>query len=176
MARKFKVPESRNEVDGLIKEIGELQIEKMKINDNLKQKIAALREEVDKFLETNKKEMTLHLALLNAYFTEHQKELTENGRISVVAFPSGEMAVFLTNPALSIKGEKRVIAELKSSGRKRFIRILEEVNKDAVLLEPEAVADIKGIMIIRKERFLVRPNTTTQAATQDIKKLKKLLK
>ena len=53
-------------------------------------------------------------------------------------------------------------AGLPADGRllNRLIRVKEEVNKDAILAEPETVANIKGISITQREEFIVIPFET----------------
>ena len=43
---------------------------------------------------------------------------------------------------------------------KRFIRTKEEINKEAILDEPEVVASVKGISITQKEDFVIVPFET----------------
>ena len=47
---------------------------------------------------------------------------------------------------------------LKKKGLGRFIRVKEEISKDLILLEPKAVAEIKGITIVsEKEELSIEP-------------------
>ena len=52
---------------------------------------------------------------------------------------------------------------LRRLGLKRFIREKEEVNKEAILNEPEAVAHVAGISISQGEDFIVTPFETELA-------------
>ena len=171
MATKFKMPETVSEADTLIREIGKFQREEEDVN----LKIAELEGELKGRIEQLDEAIMERLAALYGFFIKNKKELTEEGKIKVVMLSSGDMEILLTPPSVNIKKEELVIEVLKRMGLRRFIRTKEEVNKEAVLLEPESVSDIEGIKISQKERFLVRPQVTGKSAIEDTKKLKKLL-
>lgn len=62
-----------------------------------------------------------------------------------------------------VRGADQVIEQLRSFGLDRFIRIKEEVNKEAVLAEPDSVIVVKGITIAQSEDFVVEPFETAIA-------------
>lgn len=66
----------------------------------------------------------------------------------------------MTPPKVVVRAVENVLDYLRMAGLNRFIRSKEEVNKDAILAEPEAVADIKGISISQREEFIVVPFET----------------
>ena len=49
---------------------------------------------------------------------------------------------------------------LKSFGLERFLRTKEEIDKTAILAEPDAVEHIKGISITQREEFVIVPFET----------------
>ncbi len=76
-----------------------------------------------------------------------------------VNLTTGEVSWRVRPPKVSLRGMDKIIETLKTQrGMKRFIRIKEEVNKDAILADPKAVADIKGISISSGvEDFVIKP-------------------
>jgi phage host-nuclease inhibitor protein Gam len=56
-----------------------------------------------------------------------------------------------------VRGAEAVLDALRRAGLSRFIRTKDEVNKEAILNEPEAVARIPGISISQGEDFVVTP-------------------
>ncbi len=66
----------------------------------------------------------------------------------------------MTPPKVFIRAIENVLDYLRMAGLNRFIRVKEEVNKDAILAEPEVVANIKGISITQREEFIVIPFET----------------
>ena len=62
-------------------------------------------------------------------------------------FTTGEVQWRNRPPSVSIRGADNVIELLRRLGLERFIRVKEEINKDAILNEKEAVKNIPGISI-----------------------------
>lgn len=63
-------------------------------------------------------------------------------------------------PKVSLRGVDKVLELLKANKTlsKKFVRVKEEINKDAILADPKAVADIKGISISSGvEDFVIKP-------------------
>ena len=60
-------------------------------------------------------------------------------------------------------GVEAVLDQLRRLGLKRFIRQKEEVNKEAVLADPAAVAQVTGLTINRGEDFVISPFETELA-------------
>lgn len=105
----------------------------------------------------------------------HRDELTEKGKKKTVNLPTGDILWRLTPPAVSLKNVKRIIELCKSCRLKRFIRTKEEVDKEAMLKEPERAKEIKGVTISQKEEFVVKPSEIEIEISKDTKKLKKAL-
>tara|TARA_R110002051_G_scaffold183589_1_gene253139 strand:- start:29393 stop:29908 length:516 start_codon:yes stop_codon:yes gene_type:complete len=76
-----------------------------------------------------------------------------------VNLTTGEVSWRVRPPKVSLRGMDKIIETLKTQrGMKRFIRVKEEVNKDAILADPKAVKDIKGISISSGvEDFVIKP-------------------
>jgi phage host-nuclease inhibitor protein Gam len=90
----------------------------------------------------------------------HRVELCgERDRLGKTAnLVTGEVAWRQRPPRVSIRGEESVIETLKRMGMKRLLREKWEINKDAILNEPETVRGIPGITIISgQEDFIVTP-------------------
>ncbi|MFZ5559460.1 MAG: host-nuclease inhibitor Gam family protein [Patescibacteria group bacterium] len=176
MVRKIEIPDSKTEVEIFITELAMFQKEAEEIENRLKKAVTALKIDADKRVKKINEIILRRVAAIYSFFLKNKKELTKDGKISIVKLSNGEMEVFLTNPTLNIRKEDQVITILKARGLgNQFIRTREEIIRDAVLQNPGAVADINGISITRKEKFLVRPNLTGESVTEEIKKLKKLL-
>ena len=57
----------------------------------------------------------------------------------------------------TVRPEDSVLDALRRMRLARFIRVKDEVNKEAILNEPEAVVNVPGISIIQGEDFIVQP-------------------
>jgi phage host-nuclease inhibitor protein Gam len=88
----------------------------------------------------------------------HREELTEGGRIKRVRMGSGDVRWRMRPPKVSIRGADEVMRALKSLGLERFIRVKEEINKDAILNEADAVRCIQGVSIVQEEDFVIAPH------------------
>jgi phage host-nuclease inhibitor protein Gam len=75
--------------------------------------------------------------------------------------PAGENNWRRRPPKVSVRGMAVVLERLKSLGLKRFIRTKEEVNKEAMLAEPDVAASVDGINVGSEgEDFVITPFET----------------
>ncbi len=77
-----------------------------------------------------------------------------------VNLTTGEVSWRVRPPKVSLRGVDKVLEMLKANKAlsKKFVRVKEEVNKDAILADPKAVKDIKGISISSGvEDFVIKP-------------------
>lgn len=97
---------------------------------------------------------------IHGFAQEHRKELTE-GRRKTVLLPHGGSFVWYSTPAaVSIRDAKEVLAYLKLHRMKRFIRVKEEVDKEALLRERETAEEIPGVSVRGGKKFALRPPST----------------
>jgi len=99
-----------------------------------------------------------------------REELTEEGKVKTVKLPTGFFGWRSTPPAVSLKNIKAVLKKLKELGLKRFIRIKEEPDKEAMLKEPEVAKSVKGVSITQYEEFFIKP---LELEVEIVKKLAK---
>ncbi len=92
------------------------------------------------------------------YCEASRDELTHEGRTKTAAFITGSVQWRQRPPSVTVRGADSVIEALKNFNLHRFIRIKEEINKDAILNEPAMVAGVAGITLnIGKEDFVITP-------------------
>ena len=96
---------------------------------------------------------------VQAWCEGNRVDLTKGGR-KTAKFAAGEVSWRMRPPSVSIRGQGIVLEALKKLGLDRFIRTKEEVDKEAMLREPSAVEDIKGISISQGEDFVIKPFET----------------
>ena len=113
---------------------------------------------------------------LFAFAEAHRKELTNDGKIKTVKVPTGSFGWRMTPKSVSLRNVKSILEELKSLKLKRFIRIKEEVDKEAMLKESDMAETIKGVSIGQHEEFLAKPNELELEIVTNTKKLKKSTK
>ena len=71
---------------------------------------------------------------------------------------TGEVSWRQRPPSIAVRGAEAVLESLRTLGLHRFIRTKDEVNKEAMLNEPELAATVAGVSVIKgKEDFAITP-------------------
>ena len=154
------VPQTQAECDSAIAQLGELQrqlarqvadmndhIEATKANykpgmEELQAKIKARQDSIQTWAESNR------VALLG--------EGDKRGKTARLLH--GELGWRIKPPSVRISAVDAVIDTLQRMGLGRFVRTKLEVNKDAILTEPEAVRGIAGVTLVSGvEDFFISP-------------------
>lgn len=150
--------QNRDEVELAIKQIGDLQRqlqateieqnnELAEITQKFAPKLTALQEQIKPMQEA-----------VQAWCESHRDELTKNGKTKTANFNTGEVQWRQRPPSVAVRGADSVIESLKTLGLVRFIRTKEEVNKEAMLNEPELASTVAGITIKTGiEDFVITP-------------------
>jgi len=154
----------------LLREIGEIQREIQKIDVDAQKKIKRIKNEAKKKTRRMQRMTRRRVLKLFKIFISRPDKSKKTLR-----FVNGRIGSFLTPPAVRISSVKNVLKNLKLKNLSRFVRtiITEEIDKEAILMDPEAVKDVKGVSITQKERFEVTPAETNEVVLEDVKKLQK---
>lgn len=167
MARKVKtpttvvfVPQSRDDAAKLIFTIGELQQQRQRLEAELNERLLRLKADYEQEAKSRANRIAALAEGLQVYAAAHRAELTQGGRSKTVKLATGELRWRMTPPRVLLKQVRAVLAALKAAGLARFIRVKEEVDKEAMLREPDAVAGLAGVAIDRREEFVVLPFST----------------
>lgn len=156
-AARVSVPQTRETVAEYIREIGMHQRELARIEANMNDALAAVKEAHEKEAEPRRQRVAALIAGAQIYGEANRDALTQNGKVKTVAFTTGEIQWRTRPPSVRVTGAEAVLDALRRVGLTRFIREKEEVNKEAILNEPEAVAHVAGIRISQGEDFIVVP-------------------
>jgi phage host-nuclease inhibitor protein Gam len=149
--------QSREEVTLAILTIGRATRERTRIEAAMNDRIAAIKAQAEAEAEIWSRVIKQHVVDVQLWCEAHRDELTGNGRTKTANLGSGEVAWRMSPKKVVLKGMEAVIALLRERGLPRFIRTKEEVNKEAILLEPEAVRGLPGIKIEQAEEFVITP-------------------
>ncbi len=68
---------------------------------------------------------------------------------------TGEVQWRQRPPSVSVRAADKVIATLRALGLSRLVRSKDEVDKEAILSEPQAVAGVAGITVVKGVEDLV---------------------
>jgi len=79
----------------------------------------------------------------------------------------------MTPLSVSLRDAESILKSLRSLGLQRFIRIKEEVSKEAMLKEPDVAKTVKGVFIGQREEFVAKPTELEIEIATQVDKLKK---
>lgn len=164
-AVSFPVPQSRDEANTAIRLIGIDQRELARIEANMNDEIAALREKYETTAQPLRDAITARIDGLQMWAEANRASLTRDGKVKSAQLPAGEISWRVTPPAVTVRGMDAVLTRLHVMGLTQFIRKKEEVNKEAILETPPAhpVRQVEGITISQREEFAVVPFETELA-------------
>lgn len=154
------VPQSKTDCAAHIKDLGDLQREFERQRAEMNDAIAEIAKRYQPELEQLTQRIETLQQGVQAWCEAHRMDLCgENDKLGKTAnFVTGTVAWRQRPPSVSIRGADTVLETLERMGLGRFVRNKPEVNKEAILHEPEAVRGIAGIKILTgAEDFVVQP-------------------
>ncbi len=162
------VPQDDSEAREAIREIGDLGREALRLKAEMNDKIAELQQEYGEKVAPINDQMLAKQEGLKIFAEANRARLTNNGKVKFHRFATGEISWRLRPAKVSIRGKDAVIDAIKAAKLgKKFLRIKEEINKDAMLEKSNRplAAAIKGVTIGSDgEDFIVEPFETELAA------------
>ena len=167
------VPKSLDEAAQFLAQIGQEQRATDKIRSGLNTKVDELKAKAMVDDEPHQEKISQLVEGLFAYAEAHRDELTDGGKRKTVEVPTGIFGWRMTPPAVLLRGVESILESLKSLGLKRFIRIKEEIDKEAMLKEPDVAKTVKGVSISQHEDFIAKPAELEIEIATQVDKLKK---
>lgn len=155
---QIDVPQSRDEAAQYIRQIGDLQRRMLREQAEMNDAIAHLTETYQPRLDAVKRDIGDRQEGLQAWCEANRNELTNGGKVKTANLVTGEIQWRQRPPSVSVRGADSVIEALMGFGLGRFVRIKSEINKEAILNEPDAVKGVAGLTVITGvEDFVVTP-------------------
>lgn len=154
------VPQTRDEANEAVAEIGRLQRDRTRIEADMNADLASVRAQYEGKAKPLGEQITQLTRGVHVWAEANRDALTGNGRTKTVKLASGEISWRMRPPSVAVRGMAAVIEALKALKLKRFIRVREELDKEAVLADPDAVGSVKGISITQREDFVIKPDAT----------------
>ena len=155
------VPQTREDVTQAIRCIGQHQRDRERIETTMNDQLALIRERFEAEALPHNERIRLLAAGVQTWCEAHRAELTDGGRTKTVNLASGEVKWRISPPKVVIKGAETVLEVFRARKLLRLIRVKEEINKEAILAEPDAVDGIRGVRIEQAEEFVIEPFKTT---------------
>ena len=167
------VPRDLSEAAQFLAEIGKEQRVIDKIQLSINARVEELKVKAINNVKPRQNRISQLMEGLFAYAEANRDELTENGKIKTIKAPTGVFGWRMTPPAVFLRNVKAIIANLKLLGLEQFIRVKEEIDKKAMLKEPEVAKKIKGVSISQYEEFVVKPTELEIEIAAQTNKLKR---
>lgn len=156
-AVRVDVPQSRDMAAQAIARIGIVNRDLARVTADMNDELAAVKARWEAAAEPLQLQIKALTEGVQTWAEANRDTLTQNGKVKTAALTTGEILWRLRPPSVRVTGAEAVLDALRRLGLKRFIREKEEVNKEAILNEPEAVAHVPGIAISQGEDFVVVP-------------------
>ena len=158
------VPQTRDAASAAIAAIGIASRELQRINANMNDALAELREAYEFTAEPYRRKIEELTAGLQTFAEANRMALTGNYKYKTVAFPAGELVWRMNTPSVRLTlPEEEVIANCEAAGLEQFIRRTPSLDKNAIKANPEAAQHVEGIRIGQSEAFVVVPFETELA-------------
>lgn len=152
------VPQNRDDAARAVREIGDDRRRLARLEADMNDRIAALKERYEEQAGPFRERIDASAEGLKIWAEANRTALTGGDKTKTVDLGTGEVKWRLRPPSVRITKVDDVLKRLRDLGLSRFIRVKEEVNKDALLAEPEAARPIIGVTIGSPgEDFIVEP-------------------
>jgi phage host-nuclease inhibitor protein Gam len=158
-APEFPVPQTGAEAEAAIAAIGADRRELAQIEAELSERVTHLREHFGMRARPVQERLKARIAGVQSWAEANRDELTRAGRTKTVKMNTGEIMWRLRPPSVRLRAKDAVLEACRALGLGRFIRVTEEVSKEAMLAEPEVAAQIAGVTIASAgEDFVIKPH------------------
>lgn len=150
--------QSRDDVAADIKVIGDIQRDLARMSADMNDAIGEITARHQPAIDAAKARIDVLQQGIQGWCEAHRDDLTQGGKVKSAQFVTGEVAWRARPPSVGIRGVDTVIDTLKRLGFGRFVRVKEEINKEAILNEPDEVRGVAGITLnTGVEDFLITP-------------------
>lgn len=151
------VPQNRDEANHAVAEIGTATREIARIEAEMNDRLSEIKDEYETHAAPYRERILTLTRGVQIWAEAHRADLTQNGKVKTHALPSGEILWRTRPPSVRVTGAEAVLDLLRRLQLDRFIRRKEEINREAILNEPDSVAHVTGITISQTEDFVVVP-------------------
>lgn len=152
------VPQSKDAAAADIRAIGDLQRGITRMSAEMNDAIADVTATYQPTLQALNERLKVMQEGVQGYCEAHRNELTNDGKTKTANLITGEVQWRQRPPSVRVTGAESVIETLQRLGLSAFVREKLEVNKEAILNEPDAVKGVAGIVVVTGvEDFVITP-------------------
>lgn len=157
------VPKDKAELEQYVFQIREAEQEISAIENKFGKLILELEARINKLKKVAKDETEPYEKLIDELakgvyiFAEgHRAELTDQGARKTVELAAGnKVRWYFTPPAVEVDEEEEALKELERRGLLEFVRVKKEIDKEAILREPEKIKNLKHLSVGQEEIFAI---------------------
>jgi phage host-nuclease inhibitor protein Gam len=169
-----QLPSNLAEASVALELIGHLFREAIALSAETDEKIAEIRAATDKAIRPLQEKAGQCFKDLQAFAEANRAELTESGKQKTVRLATGTMSWRDDPPSVRVEDKEAAIKDAQRRRLQRFLRPKVELDKKAMLAEPQVAQRITGVTIVREEKFSVKPENSALDLNAEI--IAKLLK
>lgn len=152
------VPQSREEAAEAVKQIGIWQRQHARLQADLNDQVAELKKDAEDAAAPLVESIETHIEGLKLWAEANRLKLTDGGKVKFAELGTGKISWRFRPPSVRIYKVESVIEAIKRLGLAAFLRTKEEVNKEAMLADPEKARLVSGVTIgTEGEDFIVEP-------------------
>ena len=160
MAKKAKIKavatiiacQSLEQVQDFIRHIGDKNREVIRLQAKMNDEVAAITNGYTESINGLKQEIEQMTGAVEIWCAANRTKILEKG-LKTANLITGEVSWRFSPPSVSLRKIEDVLASFKEKGLTQFIRVKEEVNKEAILADPLAVKDVAGVTIKSGQEF-----------------------
>ena len=152
-----QVPQDAQEASAAVAEIGAATRELRHIEADMNEALAKIKEQFEIAAAVPRARIDILTKAVQIWAEANRDALTQHGKVKTHDLPAGQICWRTRPPSVRVTGVDAVLDFLRRLGLSRFIRTKEEINREAILNEPEAVSFVPGISISQAEDFVVSP-------------------
>lgn len=140
-----------------MRELGDVQRELVRQKTQLGDRTAALKETAEEKARPLKERQQALEGALTTFAEAHRETICAKGS-KTADLGTGKIAWRIRPPKVTIRGKDAVLDACRSLGLSRFLRVSEDVNKEAMLADPEVAASLAGVTIASEgEDIILEP-------------------
>lgn len=150
------IPQSKEMAAATLQTLCQVLASQIELKMQMNSRIEAIKMEHQPEIDRLEMQATLLRGNLQMWCEANRAVLLANGK-KTIKFPgTGEVSWRQRPPSVTVRGVEATVQELHQLGLHQFVRSKEEVNKEAILKNPDAVKGVRGITVVAGvEDFIV---------------------
>jgi phage host-nuclease inhibitor protein Gam len=154
------VPQTRDAAAEAVAEIGRKQRERDRIQAAMNDALAEARAMYEAAAKPHADRISELTRGLHLWCEANREALTQGNKVKFHTFATGEVKWRMRPPSIAIRGVDAVVSALRALKLDRFLRTKVEIDKEALLKEPDIAKQVGGVSLVQKEDFVVVPSET----------------